>query len=56
MRKSFIYSYTYDMPYTNALYIAQISSLADRREQLSRFFQLDPSADILFISNTATST
>jgi len=33
-----IYSYTYDMPYTNALYIAQISSLADRREQLSRVF------------------
>jgi len=52
-----IYSYTYEMPYTIALYIAQISSLADHREQLSRvFFQLNPLAVMLFISNAPTST
>ena len=33
-----IYSYTNDMPYTNALYCASIPSLVDRREQLSRKF------------------
>jgi len=33
-----MYSYTNDMPYINALYCAAISSLADRREQLSRKF------------------
>ena len=33
-----IYSYTCDMPYINALYIANIPSLVDRREQLSRVF------------------
>jgi len=33
-----IYDYTYDMPYTNALYVADIPSLVDRREQLSRNF------------------
>ena len=33
-----IYSYTCDMPYINALYIANISGLVDRREQLSRVF------------------
>ena len=31
-----IYSYTCDMLYINALYIADIPSLVDRREQLSR--------------------
>ena len=29
-----IFSYTYDMPYINALYYAAIPTLADRREQL----------------------
>ena len=33
-----IYSYTNDMPYTNALYCASIPSFVDRREQLSRKF------------------
>ncbi len=33
-----IYSCTYDMPYMSALYYADISSLASRREQLSRNF------------------
>jgi len=33
-----IYSYTNDMPYTNALYCASSPSLVDRREQLSRKF------------------
>ena len=33
-----IYTYTNDMPYTNALYCASIPSLVDRREQLSREF------------------
>ena len=33
-----IYSYTCDMPYTNALYTANIPGLVDRREQLSRVF------------------
>ena len=39
------------MPYINALYIADIPSLVDRREQLSRvFFQVDPTAVILLVS------
>jgi len=33
-----IYSYTNDMPYISALYCAAITSLANRREQLSRKF------------------
>ena len=33
-----IYSYTNDMPYINTLYRAGISSLVDRREQLSCMF------------------
>ena len=33
-----IYSYTCDMPYINAVYIADIPSLVDRREQLSCVF------------------
>ena len=45
-----IYSYTCDMPYINALYIANIPSLVDRREQLSRVFQVDPTAVILLVS------
>ena len=45
-----IYSYTCDMPYINALYIADIPSLVDRREQLSRVFLVDPTAVILLVS------
>ena len=33
-----IFSLTNDMPYTSALYVANIPTLADRREQLSRKF------------------
>ena len=41
-----IYSYTCDMPYINALYVADIPSLVDRSEQLSRVFKsiLQPSS------------
>ena len=38
-----IYSYTNDMPYTNALYCASIPSLVDRRAQLCRKFFLHQS-------------
>jgi len=33
-----MYDCTFDMPYTNSLYVANISSLFDLREQLSQNF------------------
>ena len=50
-----IYSYTNDMPYTNALYCASIPSLVDRREQLSRKFftsLLQPSSCLHILLHT----
>ena len=43
-----IYSYTCDMPYINALYIADIPSLVDRTFTCS--FQVDRTAVILLVS------
>jgi len=48
--------YTYGTPYTNALYVADIPSLVDRREQLSRnFFKsvLKPILPVLYTSSRA---
>jgi len=33
-----MHDYTFGMPYTNSLYVANIPSLFDSREQLSRNF------------------
>jgi len=62
-----IYDYTYRMPYTNALYVADIPSLVDRRKQLSRnffksvlkptsclFYTLPPQRDASVISRLRT--
>ena len=50
-----IYSYTASMHYTSALYIADLETLANRREQLSRrFFKFCNSAHVVFICSFTT--
>ena len=62
-----MYDYTFGMPYTNSLYVANIPSLFDRRERLSRnfcksvlkptsclFYTLPPERDASVISRLRT--